>query len=149
MDWLVLVLLLGGGGGAVAGRRLAARRRARRDEAEELDGIRRMACVQARVAGRPVPELRAPCFFNPQHGPSARDVQWTAAGRGTRMVPACEQDARRVARGESPDVRQIKVAGTLVDYWDAGAVYLPYSKDYFVGPMLQAGQNLSGPTSIG
>ena len=47
--------------------------------------------------------------------------------------------------------RRATLAGTLVDYRDAGAVYLPYSKDYFAGPMLQAGQNrdLSGPTSIG
>jgi hypothetical protein len=47
-----------------------------------------LACVQARVGNQPLPELRVPCFFNPQHGPSVADVLWTPpAGRGTRMVP--------------------------------------------------------------
>jgi len=62
-----------------------------------------LACVQARLEGRPIPELRVPCFFNPQHGPSVRDVLWTAPGRGTRNVPACAQDASRVANGQQPD----------------------------------------------
>lgn len=57
-----------------------------------------LACVQARLEGRPIPELRVPCLFNPQHGPSARDVLWTAPGRGTRTVPACAQDASRGRR---------------------------------------------------
>ena len=48
-----------------------------------------MVCVRARLAGEPVPELRVPCFFNPQHGPSARDVMWTSPRTGTRTVPAC------------------------------------------------------------
>ena len=63
-----------------------------------------LACVQARVAGEPVPELRVPCFFNPQHGPSVTDVMWTRPGaargasglragrracRQSREVPRC------------------------------------------------------------
>ena len=52
-----------------------------------------LACVQARVAGVPLPELRVPCFFNPQHGPSVANVIWTDPRRGTRTVPACAQDA--------------------------------------------------------
>ena len=47
-----------------------------------------LACVQARVAGRGLPELRTPCFFNPQHGPSTTDVMWTTGRHGTRRVPA-------------------------------------------------------------
>ena len=46
-----------------------------------------MACVRARVAGREVPELRVPCFFNPQHGPSTRDVMYTVPRRGTKKLP--------------------------------------------------------------
>jgi hypothetical protein len=95
-----------------------------------------LACVQARVAGEPVPERRTPCFFNPQHGPSARDVVWTRSGRGTRTVPACAQDAARVERGERPDLRLIKVAGAQVPYWEAGEAFLPYSKGYFATAML-------------
>ncbi|MDQ3592762.1 MAG: hypothetical protein M3386_07675, partial [Actinomycetota bacterium] len=60
------------------------------------DGRYAVACVQARVAGEPLPVRRAPGFFNPQHGPSARDVSWTPSGGTAREVPACELDAQRV-----------------------------------------------------
>jgi hypothetical protein len=100
--------------------------------------------VQARLAGRPLPELRVPCFFNPQHGPSVTDVRWTAAGRGTRTVPACAQDAARVTRGESPQIRKVKVGGGLAPYWEAGAAYLPYGRGYFSTAVLEAGYRAQG-----
>jgi hypothetical protein len=90
-----------------------------------------LACVQARVAGRPVPELRVPCFFNPQHGPSVRDVYFTPAGQGTRTVPACAQDAARVANHEDPEVRKVRIGSRTVPYWAAGNAYLPYTEGYF------------------
>lgn len=90
-----------------------------------------LACVLARVAGRPVPELRVPCFFNPQHGPSVTDVMWTAPGRGTRRVPACSQDAARLANGEQPEVRTVKMHSRTMPYWEAGAAFEPYSAGYF------------------
>jgi hypothetical protein len=98
-----------------------------------------LACVQARLDGRPVPERRVPCYFNPQHGPSAKDVQWTDARRGTHLVPACAQDAARVANGELPDIRKVRFGSTLQPYWDAGAAHLPYGKNYYSTAMLQVG----------
>jgi len=98
-----------------------------------------LACVQARLDGLPVPELRVPCFFNPQHGPSVRDVLWTAPGRGTRSVPACAQDASRVANGEQPDIRKVRCGSTLLPYWDAGAAFLPYGKNYYSAAILHVG----------
>jgi hypothetical protein len=95
-----------------------------------------MACVQARVAGRPVPELRVPCFFNPQHGPSVGDVMWNAPGRGTRIVPACAQDAARVAAHERPEVRTVRIGQRTVPYWEAGAAFQPYGEGYFQTAML-------------
>jgi hypothetical protein len=92
-----------------------------------------MVCVRARLAGDPVPERRVPCFFNPQHGPSVQDVMWTPAGRGTRKVPACVQDAARVAAGQRPDVRYVDVGARRVPYWEAGQAFAPYGKGYFVG----------------
>ncbi len=80
-----------------------------------------LACVQARVAGTPLPELRVPCFFNPQHGPSVAVVTWTQPGRGTRSVPACAQDAARVANHELPEIRKVKTGSRTVPYWEAGA----------------------------
>ena len=91
-----------------------------------------LACVQARVAGRPRPEKRVPCFFNPQHGPSVTDVLFTPGGRGTRRVPACAHDAARVTAGEKPEVRMVVVDGRSVAYYEAGAAMAPYSAGYFV-----------------
>jgi len=91
-----------------------------------------MACVRSRIAGEPVPELRVPCFFNPQHGPSVRDVRFTPRGRGTRMVPACAQDAARVESGHPPEVRTVHIGSRTVPYWEAGTAYLPYGEGYFV-----------------
>lgn len=90
-----------------------------------------LACVRARVAGEPRPEQRVPCFFNPQHGPSVRDVLWTPPGRGTRSVPACAQDAARVANHETPEVRKVTIGSRPVPYWEAGAAFLPYGEGYF------------------
>jgi hypothetical protein len=97
------------------------------------EGRYAMACVEARVAGRPVPGRRAPCFFNPQHGPSSRDVLWTTGRYGTRTVPACTQDAARVAAHEQPEVRSVTVGDRSVPYWDAGSPYTPDRRGYFPG----------------
>jgi hypothetical protein len=102
-----------------------------------------MVCVRARVAGEPIPERRVPCFFNPQHGPSVREVEWTPPGRGTRLVPACAQDADRVAAREKPDVRYVTIRSGKVPYYEAGALYAPYGNGYFVGSWIGGGVALS------
>jgi hypothetical protein len=97
-----------------------------------------LACVQARMAGRPVPELRVACFFNPQHGPSVTEVLWTAPGQGTRKVPACAQDAARVAAHEAPEVRKVTVGQRKVPYWAAGDAFRPYTEGYFAASAAMA-----------
>jgi hypothetical protein len=95
-----------------------------------------MVCVRARVAGEPIPERRVPCFFNPQHGPSVREVEWTPPGRGTRLVPACAQDAARVAARAEPEVRYVWIGARRVPYFEAGDAYAPYGAGYFGGGLL-------------
>jgi len=90
-----------------------------------------LACVRARVAGQPVPALRVPCFFNPQHGPSARDVMYTVPRRGTQRLPACTMCATRIKQREKPEIRTVQIGTRKVAYWEAGAAYLPYSQGYF------------------
>lgn len=116
MAWLLVLLAGGGGVGAV--RYVVLRRQA-------------LACVQARVVGLPLPELRPPCCFNPQHGPSARDGLWTSGRHGTCSVPACAQDAARVAARDKPQVRMAEIGSRRVPYWEAGAAFLPSSQGYF------------------
>lgn len=97
------------------------------------DGRYHMAAVRARLAGEPVPERRPPCFFNPQHGPSARDVVWAPPGGTPREVPACAADAEAVEGGADPDARLVPVGGTRRPYWDAGPLYAPYAGGYYRG----------------
>jgi hypothetical protein len=97
-----------------------------------------LACVQARVAGRPRPVLRVPCFFNPQHGPSVMDMAFTPRGHGTRNVPACAMDVARLRAGEKPDVRMVEVGGRRVPYFEGGAAFTPYGAGYFMGQIAAA-----------
>ena len=92
-----------------------------------------IACTKARLAGRPLPERRPPCFFAPTHGPSTRDVDWAPPGGDPRPVPACEADAQRVERGEEPDTRQISVGGYSRPYWDAPPYFGGYYGGYYGG----------------
>ena len=48
-----------------------------------------MASAEARLEGKEPPERRPACFFDPRHGPSVRDVEWTPPGGQPRQVPAC------------------------------------------------------------
>ena len=52
------------------------------------DGRYAIACVQARVAGEPLPTRRPPCFFDPRHGLSVTDVPYAPPGGTVRDVPA-------------------------------------------------------------
>ena len=92
-----------------------------------------MTAVRARLEGRPAPEKRPPCFFNPQHGPSMQDVSWAPPGGAPRSVPACAADAQRVLSGQEPDARLVTVGGYRRPYWDAGPMYAPYAGGYYSG----------------
>lgn len=110
------------------------------------DGRYFMTAVRARLAGEPVPQRRPPCFFNPQHGPSAQDVVWAPPGGLPRSVPACALDAQAVLNGLEPDTRLVPVGGRRVPYWQAGPAYAPYAGGYYSG---YGGADLLGGMLIG
>src|SRR3954449_1712879 len=95
------------------------------------DGRYAIACVQARLAGKPVPARLPPCFFNPQHGPSSENVDWAPPGGVPRSVPACPADAERGKAGAEPDVRKVAVGAGRRPYGQAGRGYGPYAQGYF------------------
>ncbi len=101
------------------------------------DGRYAMACVRARVEGRPLPTRRPPCFFDPRHGLSVVDVAYAPPGGAERNVPSCALDAERVRAGAEPDVRKVMVGSRRVPYWQGGPAYRPYAMGYFgaFGPM--------------
>jgi len=92
-----------------------------------------MTSAKERLAGRGAPERTPPCFFDPRHGPSAREVEWAPYGGAPRMVPACEADAQRVERGEDPEAREVLVGGQRMPYWSAGPMYAPFAGGMFGG----------------
>jgi hypothetical protein len=90
-----------------------------------------MQSARARLEGRTPPERRSPCFFDPRHGPSDREVEWAPPGGEPRMVPACEADAQRVERDEDPEAREVMVGGQRMPYWAAGPAFAPFMGGFF------------------
>jgi hypothetical protein len=112
--------------------------------AESLeDGRYLMASAEARLAGKTPPERRPACFFDPRHGPSVRDVEWTPPGGQPREVPACAACATRIEDGKEPDSREVLVGGRSMPYWAAGPVYGGYFGGFFPGLLI--GEALGGP----
>ncbi|MEU5834793.1 hypothetical protein ABZ820_14120 [Streptomyces diacarni] len=116
-----------------------------------------LATLDARLKGEELPQRRPPCFFDPRHGPSARDVAWTPPDGGTeRTIPVCAADATRLADGREPSARQVGTPEGPRPYWDAGPVYAPWAAGYFGGGLLPGmlmgtllGSSLFGPYAYG
>ena len=85
-----------------------------------------IAAARALLEGRPAPERRAPCFFDPRHGPSVIDVEWAPYGGQPRVVPVCAADAVRIEDGEEPASREIELAGQRMPYWQAPGQFAPF-----------------------
>ena len=100
------------------------------------DGRFSLAQLAARREGRPLPERRAPCFFDPRHGPSVADATWTPQGGAPREVPVCAADQARLADGRDPMIREVDTDYGRRPYWDAGPAYGPWAGGYFGGGLL-------------
>jgi hypothetical protein len=95
------------------------------------DGRFAHACVLASQAGSPRPERRPPCFFDPAHGPATRDVEWAPPGGVPRDVPVCFRDAERLASGEQPDVRLVRLGDRRVAWFASGPVYAAWAGGWY------------------
>ena len=80
------------------------------------------AAVLALRSGDPLPQRREPCFFDPRHGPSMRDMPWAPPSGVERTVAVCAADARRLEGGESPEVRMVRVGDRYVPSHEAGGI---------------------------
>ena len=103
------------------------------------EGQYRLACAEALTAGRPRPDRRPSCVFDPRHGMSVKDAHWTpAAGGPGRDVPACSACAHKLEHGIEPDMRKVEANGVPVSYVNAG--FAPaYWGGYGFGPGLFTG----------
>ena len=59
------------------------------------------AAVLALRAGDPLPQRREPCFFDPRHGPSMRDMQWAPRPASCARWP-CAPPTPAGSRAASP-----------------------------------------------
>jgi hypothetical protein len=112
------------------------------------EGRYEMATTKALLEGREPPARRAPCFFDPRHGPSVAEVEWAPPGGAPRPVPVCADDLRAVERGEDPSFREVVSGGRRVPYWQAGPAFGPYAGGFFGGglfPGILLGTMLAGP----
>ncbi|WP_327244175.1 hypothetical protein [Streptomyces sp. NBC_01320] len=101
------------------------------------DGRFSLAVLEARRTGRPLPDRRPPCFFDPRHGPSVADAMWTPSGGAPREVPVCGADEIRLRDGEDPLSRTVDTGdGRRRPYWEAGPAYGPWAGGYFGGGIL-------------
>ncbi|MBA2944728.1 hypothetical protein [Streptomyces himalayensis] len=100
------------------------------------DGRFALARLAARREGRPLPERRPPCFFDPRHGPSVTDMLWAPQDGAEREVPVCAADATRLKDGAEPMVREVETDAGRRPYWEAGPAYGPWAGGYFGGGLL-------------
>jgi hypothetical protein len=96
------------------------------------EGRWHMSAARALLDGAAPPERRPPCFFDPRHGPSTRDVDWAPPGGTVRKVPACEEDALAVEAGAQPASREVLTGGRKVPYWSAPPYFGPWAGGYFM-----------------
>ncbi|MFE3325532.1 hypothetical protein [Streptomyces sp. NPDC059176] len=95
-----------------------------------------LTVLAARRAGAPLPARRAPCFFDPRHGPSTTDMTWAPAAGTARQVPVCAADAVRLQEGRDPLARHVDTDSGPRPYWEAGPAYGPWAGGYFGGGVL-------------
>ncbi|HYZ79205.1 MAG TPA: hypothetical protein VE596_17705 [Gaiellaceae bacterium] len=90
------------------------------------EGGYELARARAAREGREAPERRPPCFFDPRHGPAAREVEW-----GPRVVGACQADTERIERGAEPETRYLFVDGRPVPHWSAPPAFDAWRCGYY------------------
>ncbi|MFB6958215.1 hypothetical protein ACFCYB_14490 [Streptomyces sp. NPDC056309] len=80
-----------------------------RTRANALDALRALdagrhalACLEALLAGRSLPEHMPLCFFDAGHGQAAQQVSWAPPGGVARNIAVCAADAVRLTESPSP-----------------------------------------------
>ncbi|MFR9793964.1 hypothetical protein ACL07V_35860 [Streptomyces sp. MB22_4] len=78
------------------------------------EGRHALACLDALVAGRPLPERMPLCFFDARHGRATRQVGWAPPGGAARSIAVCAADAVRLTENPSPGTPRQPGAGSGV-----------------------------------
>ena len=100
------------------------------------DGRFAHACVLAARDGADRPARRPPCFFDPGHGPASRDVSWAPPGGVPRDIAVCFRDAERLAAGEAPQVRMLRLGNRYVPWYASGPAYTAWAGGWYADLIL-------------
>ncbi len=100
------------------------------------DGRYAQACVLAVRDGVERPARRPPCFFDPGHGPASRDVSWAPLGGVPRDIPVCFRDAERLAAGDEPQVRMVRLGNRYVPWYASGPAYTAWAAGWYADLIL-------------
>jgi hypothetical protein len=74
------------------------------------EGQYHLACAEALAAGRPKPDPRPSCFFDPRHGMSVSDVYWAPADGGpARTVPCAPPAHTSSNEASSPTCERLRL----------------------------------------
>ncbi|WP_166346939.1 hypothetical protein [Phytoactinopolyspora limicola] len=84
-------------------------------------------CLTAMYRGEPRPERTPPCFFDPRHGPSTAERQWSPSAGAERTVNTCTECAERIDADETPDARVVDRRS----YWSVGEHLVAYIEGYW------------------
>ena len=115
---------------AVAGHDMAKHLLAASTTAEEVIVVEQVvadarwhhAAVRALRDGEQVPQQCNPCFFDPRHGSSTATVTWSSHVGAERTVDVCAADADRLASGEAPEIRLVRVADRYIPWHEIGGL---------------------------
>ncbi|KAB2588702.1 hypothetical protein [Streptomyces arboris] len=89
------------------------------------EGRHALACLDALIAGRPLPERMPLCFFDARHGRAARLVSWAPHGGTARNIAVCAADAVHLTENASPGTPRQPVPGCRVQTQPRGAEHRP------------------------
>ncbi len=78
------------------------------------EGRHALACLDALIAGRPLPDHMPLCFFDARHGRAARKVSWAPPEGAARSIAVCAADAARLAKNPSPSTPRQPGPGSRV-----------------------------------
>ncbi|MFT4286256.1 hypothetical protein [Nocardioides sp.] len=106
------------------------------EEAEQVtkrlsDARYELVRIDALSAGRPVPERTAPCFFDPRHGPSTDERDFTPEGGKARKVHVCHACALLLDAQQVPPTRMLATPAGERPYWQADRLSRPYVNGYW------------------
>lgn len=85
------------------------------------EGRHALACLDALIAGRPLPEHMPLCFFDARHGRAVRQVSWAPPRGAARNIAVCAADAVRLTENPSPSTPRQPGPGSRVSAQPRGA----------------------------